>query len=298
MERLKAGGWIATAAVCLVTLGAAPSEGSVESSQNRTARPRSSQQSRPTTSSELRKLNSRTVSLKAENDSLKVRVAQLEAAFESFSTVVPDLRRAVGETVSTRAAMDSAGLALVNQLSLVLNKISLLEDKAGYIDSTNFEILTQLVLVENKIVSLATSFNDVMAARQPGRSMSSDKMTDDEFRGRYIKALTSYQNGQYKFAREQFTELTQIGMDHELADNAQYWLAECYYSTRNFKRAIDEFEKVMPYRGTDKADDAQYKIGLSYWSAGDYVLAKSAMEKLLADYPETSLADQARRYLQ
>ncbi|MCH8327836.1 MAG: tetratricopeptide repeat protein [Candidatus Marinimicrobia bacterium] len=268
------------------------------SDQNRTSRSRNSQQSRPSTSSELRKLNSRTVSLKAENDSLKVRVAQLEAAFESFATVVPDLRRAVGDIVSTTAGMDSAELALVNQLTLVLNKISLLEDKAGYIDSTNFEILTQLVLVENKIVSLANSFNDVMGARQPGSSMAAKPMTDEEFRGRYIKALTAYQNGQYGSAREQFAVLTQTGMDHELADNAQYWLAECFYSTRNFKRAIDEFEKVMPFRGTDKADDAQYKIGLSYWSAGDYDQAKSAMEKLLAEYPDTNLADQARRYLQ
>ena len=123
-------------------------------------------------------------------------------------------------------------------------------------------------------------------------------MSDEEFRSRYIKALTAYQNGQYVSAREQFAALIQTGMDHELSDNAQYWLAECYYSTRNFKRAIDEFEKVKPFRGTDKADDAQYKIGLSYWNAGDYVNAKSALEKLLADYPETSLAAEARRYLQ
>ena len=306
MNRQKAGGWMTAVAVCFATLDWSSAAirsgflepGAAEPQQRTQTRPRSSQQSRPTTAQELRRLNGRLATLTAQNDSLRTRVTELERAFQSFASVVPELRNALGETLKTKTVMDSAEMALVNQLSLVLNKISLLEDKAGYIDSTNFEILSQLVLVENKIVSLTNSFNDIMSARQPGRVMAQDELSDEEFRSGYIKALTAYQNGQYREAREMFAALVQQGASHELADNSQYWLAESYYASRNFKRAITEFERVFSYRGTDKADHAQYKIGLSYWNAGDYTTARTALEKLLADYPESSLREEARRYLQ
>ena len=308
MGRQKAGGWVTAVAVCFATLDFSSGAirpgfldpGTAETQQRTQTRQRSSQQTRqrPTTAQELRRLNGRVASLTARNDSLKTRVTDLERAFQSFASVVPELRSALGETLKTKTVMDSAEMALVNQLSLVLNKISLLEDKAAYIDSTNFEIFSQLVLVENKIVSLTNSFNDIMSARQPGRVVARNELSDEEFRSGYIKALTAYQNGQYRDAREMFTTLIQEGSSHELADNSQYWLAESYYASRNFKRAITEFERVFSYRGTDKADHAQYKIGLSYWNAGDYATARIALEKLLADYPESSLGKEARRYLQ
>ncbi len=308
MNRQKAGIWITAAVVCFATLDFSSGAilpgflepGAAEPQQRAQTRTRNSQQARqrPSTAQELRRLNGRVATLTAQNDSLKTRVGDLERAFQSFASVVPDLRNALGETLRTKTVMDSAEMALVNQLSLVLNKISLLEDKAAYIDSTNFEILSQLVLVENKIVSLTNSFNDIMGARQPGRVVAENKLSDEEFRSRYIKALTAYQNGQYRQAREMFTVLIQQGGNHELADNSQYWLAESYYASRNFKRAISEFERVFSYRGTDKADHAQFKIGRSYWNAGDYATARSAMQKLLADYPESSLREEARRYLQ
>ena len=306
MIRPTAIGWIAVAILCTATpdwsSGAPASDAAADAAsfQDRNTRSRnSSQRSRNSSAQDLRRLNGRIASVQAQNDSLKVRVAELEKALQSFAEVVPELRKALGETLNSKAVMDSAELALVNQLTLVLNKTSLLEDKAAYIDSTNFEILSQLVLVENKIVSLTNSFNDIMAARTPGQSMASvSKISDEDFRSQYIKSLTKYQNGQYREAREQFAALINGNKEHELADNAQYWLAECFYAAGNYKRAIGEFEKVFSYRGTDKADHAQFKIGVSFWNAGDYASARTAMEKLLAEYPNTRLSDEARRYLQ
>lgn len=306
MIRPTAIGWIAVAILCAATpdwsSGASVSDAAAEAAslQDRNTRSRSNnQRSRNSSAQELRRLNGRIASVQAQNDSLQVRVAELEKALQSFAEVVPELRKALGETLNSKAVMDSAELALVNQLTLVLNKTSLLEDKAAYIDSTNFEILSQLVLVENKIVSLTNSFNDIMAARTPGQSRASaSKISDEEFRSQYIKSLTKYQNGQYREAREQFAALINGNKEHELADNAQYWLAECFYAAGNYKRAISEFEKVFSYRGTDKADHAQFKIGVSFWNAGEYASAKTAMEKLLAEYPDTRLSDEARRYLQ
>ena len=45
-----------------------------------------------------------------------------------------------------------------------LTKMRLIEDKAAYIDSVNFEILAQLVMIENKIVIFSAIDNLVKGA--------------------------------------------------------------------------------------------------------------------------------------
>ncbi len=262
---------------------------------------RTTQRTRTTTSSvsqEIRRINGRLAVLKRENDSLRARLVALERNLRNVTGVVPELRASLESAVKAKAAMDSSELTLVNQLSLIMNKIRLLEDKAAYIDSTNFEILSQLVLLENKIVSLTGSFNDIMAARETESSPPSTALTDEEFRRRYIQALTAYQNGQYREAEDRFAELVSGGSQHELADNSQYWLAECFYARKNFKRAIAEFERVFNYPASDKGDDAQYKIALSYWNVGSHDRARIEFQKLLDEYPDTDLGNKARRFLQ
>jgi len=251
-----------------------------------------------TVSQELRRINGRLAALKSENDSLRARMAALERGIRELTGAMPALRQSLESAVKAKAAMDSSELTLVNQLSMIMNKIRLLEDKASYIDSTNFEILSQLVLLENKIVSLTSSFNDIMAARQAEASAPSLALTDEEFRRRYIEALTAYQNGQYREAIDKFTALVRDNSDHELADNSQYWLAECSYATKNFKQAIAEFERVFNYPASDKGDDARYKIALCYWNVGSHDRARIEFQKLLDEYPGSDLNEKARRYLQ
>ncbi|MFC1484697.1 tol-pal system YbgF family protein [Candidatus Neomarinimicrobiota bacterium] len=276
-----------------------PAAGSTEQTQTR---PRSSTQrprtSTPNVSQELRRINGRLAALKSENDSLRARIMILERVVKDFNRIIPDLRASLQSTVQAKASMDSSELALVNRLSLIMNKIRLLEDKAGYIDSTNFEILSQLVLLENKIISLTSSFNDIMAARQGETVPSPTAITDEDFRKQYIEALTTYQNGIYRVGVEQFTDLVNNGGQHELADNAQYWLAECYYAMKNFKRAITEFEHIFNFTNSDKADDARYKIALSYWNVGSHDRARVEYRKLLDEYPDSELTDKARRFFQ
>lgn len=259
---------------------------------------RTSRSSQSSVSQELRRLNGRVAALKSDNDSLKARVALLEQTIGDLTGALPQLKSSLQSALTAKSALDSSELAFVNQMSLMMNKTRLLEDKAAYIDSTNFEILSQLVLIENKIVSLTSSFNDIMAARQGAVATASPVLSDEAFRQRYVAALTTYQNGQYSEAAQKFTDLIRTGTQHELADNSQYWLGECYYASKNYKRAIAEFERVFTFYGSDKGDDARYKIALSYWNVGSQERARIEFRKLLDEYPNSELDVKARRYLQ
>ena len=94
-----------------------------------------------------------------------------------------------------------------------------------------------------------------------------------------------------------FETLVSSDATNDLADNSQYWLAECFYSQKDFKRAIIEFEKVFTYAGTDKDDDAQLKIGLAYQSIGNVEKAAEEFQRLVDYFPGSEYYPKAKEAL-
>lgn len=80
------------------------------------------------------------------------------------------------------------------------------------------------------------------------------------FEEAYKKLLASDHAG----ARQYFQLYVQKFPDDERADNAQFWVAETYFSQRDFGRAIGEYQKVLDKYGKgDVVDDAYFKLGMS-----------------------------------
>lgn len=123
------------------------------------------------------------------------------------------------------------------------------------------------------------------------------KMDYETYKQHYIDALSAYQNGDFMGAIDDFEMLIQNDPQHEYADNAQYWLGECYYALDEYGRAIDAFRKVINFADTNKADAAQFKIGYSYLNSGDKARGYDELERLLDMYPESSLREKVKQIL-
>ena len=83
-----------------------------------------------------------------------------------------------------------------------------------------------------------------------------------------------------------------------LAPNAQYWLGEVMYSSRNYQGAIDEFVAVLQsYGGSAKAPDAAIKLGFSFYEMKNWVYARRSLEEVVRSYPKTQAANLARERL-
>jgi len=239
-------------------------------------------------SRELKRLN-------AKIDRERVRIDSLDA---QIRILLPDLKNTLKATVEAKKQTDSVAILLINRINTLQNKIRILEDKAAYTDSTNFEILAQLVMVENKIVTLTNSFTEMYNLKSGKEEISSTaKISPVEYKRRYLESLSNYQNGNYEAAIKGFSELVVSDPMHELADNSQYWLAECYYSQKNFKRSILEFEKVFTFPGTDKDDDAQLKLGLAYQSMGNFEKAREEYQRLIDYFPGSEYYTKAKEAL-
>ena len=233
--------------------------------------------------------------LNAKIDRENVRVDSLDT---QIRLLLPELQNALEANLKAKEQTDSVAILLINRINTIQNKMRLMEDKTAYIDSVNFEILAQLVMVENKIVTLANSFTEMYDLKNNNSSANvSSKISPVEYKKTYIDALSAYQNGDYNKAINGFSGLVLTDPSNDLADNSQYWLAECYYTIKNYKRAVIEFEKVFSFSGTDKDDDAQLKLGHCHRSMGNIKKAKEEYQRLLDYFPGSEFYDKARNSL-
>jgi tol-pal system protein YbgF len=114
----------------------------------------------------------------------------------------------------------------------------------------------------------------------------------------YDAAYLDVTRGNYSLAIDGFEEYLRNFPDTDLADNAQYWIGECYYAQRDYFKAIEEFGKVLDlYPRGDKVPAAMVKLGISYIEVRDRASAKKMLNQVVDLYPHTDEAALARERL-
>jgi tol-pal system protein YbgF len=118
-------------------------------------------------------------------------------------------------------------------------------------------------------------------------------------RDNYQAAFELLKEQRYEPAAQAFKQFLTTYPDSELADNAQYWLAESYYVTQKFEQALSSFQTVIDdYPRSRKVPDALLKMGYCNYELERWDAARSALSKVQADYPETTAARLAGQRLE
>ncbi|VAW81231.1 TPR repeat containing exported protein; Putative periplasmic protein contains a protein prenylyltransferase domain [hydrothermal vent metagenome] len=114
----------------------------------------------------------------------------------------------------------------------------------------------------------------------------------------YDQAFELLKEGRYTDASAAFQLFLKTYPDSSYADNAQYWLGEVYYVTRQFKQALSEFDKVLTqHSGSSKSADARLKMGYIFYEQKDWAKARKALEQVIKDFPGSTSAKLARERL-
>jgi len=115
----------------------------------------------------------------------------------------------------------------------------------------------------------------------------------------YRAAHTKWREGDAAGCVDLFSKFLQTYPASEYADDATYWLADCYFKQGNFSAAVLRFDDVArQYPSGDKAADALYRQGEALLRMGHGTAAGNAFEKVLRDYPNSARAPEAKRQLQ
>jgi len=110
-------------------------------------------------------------------------------------------------------------------------------------------------------------------------------------RHEYQSALDMYRSGSYTAAADAFRAFLKRYSRHDYADNALYWLGECFYDTKNFRLALTMFRRVVEeYPTGNKAPDALLKMGYSYLKLKENQNAKTVLAQLVESFPKSQVA--------
>lgn len=110
-------------------------------------------------------------------------------------------------------------------------------------------------------------------------------------RDNYQAAFELLKEQRYEPAAMAFEQFLVTFPDSELADNAQYWLAESHYVTQKFRDALGEFKIVIDkFPRSRKVPDALLKMGYCSYELKRWDAARASLARVQSDYPETTAA--------
>ncbi len=182
-------------------------------------------------------------------------------------------------------------------------KIAQLQQELNRKDSEVGELQNELKQKEQKLKEMEEMLATVQASETPvqksARATAQGRSAAPvgSFQARYEEALNLYNNRHYREAIQRFQALIRENPNNSLSDNCQYWIGECYYSMGKYNQALVEFQKVFTFPRSNKEDDAQLKIGMTYLRLGDKARAKEAFRTLIENYPKSEYVPIAKRYL-
>ncbi len=114
----------------------------------------------------------------------------------------------------------------------------------------------------------------------------------------YESAHRAYKNQRHDEALALFKNFYKRYPNHDLADNAQYWIGEIYYDIQDYPNAILAFKEVVTdHADENKAPDALLKIGYSYIALDDPANARIFLKRVIRNYPFSESEAKARAKL-
>lgn|SRR5690554_1294804 len=121
---------------------------------------------------------------------------------------------------------------------------------------------------------------------------------DPAIEGHYQEAFNLLKQGRFNESARSFEDFIQAYPNHELTDNAYYWLGESYYVTRKYPLALAAFQNLKNnFPLSSKLADALLKIGYTYHELEDYQQSQAALEKVIQTFPNGSEARLAQNRL-
>ena len=107
----------------------------------------------------------------------------------------------------------------------------------------------------------------------------------------YTQAFDALKAGSYSVAITGFKDFLSSYPTSGLAENAQYWLGEAYYVTRDYDSATGAFRTVLQkWPESRKAPDALLKLGFTQFELKKYAESRKTLAEVVQKYPDSDAA--------
>lgn len=145
----------------------------------------------------------------------------------------------------------------------------------------------------------STTTTPPSAAGQTPTSPATAAIDPAQEQAAYQLAFNLLKEGRYQRSIGQFQEFLSRYPTGSYADNAQYWLGEANYVTRNFAQSVEEFRKVLNnFPDSPKTPDAMLKIGYAHYELQQWNEARAVLTEIGQRFPQSTASRLAEKRLQ
>ena len=189
--------------------------------------------------------------------------------------------------------------AIRRDISQIGIKVTQAEETLGDLSRKTENVSTRVSLLTEEVTRIkqepatrppATDPGVVLFGETPAASSGNTKAI-------YDNALRLYYDEKPREAIAEWTRARESDPTGDLADNADYWIGESYYKLEEFEPALAAFQRVFEYQGSNKYEDAQLKIGMTYRLMDRRTEAIAALRELIQKYPNSQHVALARQIL-
>jgi len=215
-------------------------------------------------------------------------IEEINTKLDKISAQSTDTQRQMRQMDSTNAAGAEADKKLRNDMQQTVQDLQ--QQIARLLENYN-DLLSKVDALGRSKNRLYSSPGSQEGTPEGGtiapQSSDCDNSYDDAFllvrKGEYEKAITGFRG------------FLTTCPKHASAENAYYWIGECYYSLEKYADAVTEFEYLLKnYKSTANASRALYKLGRSKQELGHKTEAKKIFQRIIDDHGGTLEAEQAK----
>lgn len=107
----------------------------------------------------------------------------------------------------------------------------------------------------------------------------------------YETTLATYKKAEYEQALIGFKSFIEKYPKSDLADNAQFWVGECYMGLKQYEQAILAYQEVIKkYPKGNKVPNAMLRQAFAFYEIKDKVSSRLLLKKIIKKYPNSSEA--------
>jgi tol-pal system protein YbgF len=243
---------------------------------------------------------------------LKQQVLELDKKIgrnqEDINTIkqqMGDLLSLIGQIQTQQASLGEDQKKLPAQYQVLLEKLDAISVQLSRFSEELMEIReSALPVLQQEMQSDQAGEEQEGAQEQPPEKNPEEEsplppnLSPQEI---YNMAYADYLKGNFQLAIDGFKIYVDNFPQSPFADNALYWIGECYFSQEEYEQAIDRFnELILTYPLGDKIPAAYLKKGISLVKLDRKEEALAVFKLLVSKYPleeETRIAQEQIKQL-
>ena len=234
-------------------------------------------------------------SLNEDQEAIRFHLAQVEADLLEIRDRIQGLTGKVEENSHLLKGAIEEDTTKVDAMAYKIKELSSVVDEL----KPRIEKIESSLSFTPSVNKKTTGLEKVVPVQgRPQKDISPPQKKEPTEPEMYDRALGHYRGNRYEEAMTGFKNFLKLYPKSDLADNAQFWIAECHRGLKKYEEAILAYQKVINgYPKGNKVPSAMLQQALTFEKINEKTPANLVFKKLVTNFPKTKEAEIARKRL-